>query len=244
MNPLHPTHPLHAMHPMNAMILAAGRGERLGPLTDRIPKPLVPVGDRPVIEHTLSGLARHGIRRVVINVWHLADKLMAHVGDGSAWRMSVTWSREQRLMNTGGGVRQALPLLGDAPFLAVNGDILWNADLSPLLAGFDAGRMDGLLGLVVNPPDGEGDFLCDPADGRLLRGRRQPGAWTYSGIQVLRPQALAVYPEEPFSLNRFYDDAIARGRLFGRVLEGNWADMGTPQRLESARRVWKSPAEN
>ncbi len=226
---------------MNAMILAAGRGERLGPLTDRTPKPLVPVAGRPVIEHTLLRLARHGVRRVVINVWHLADQLMAHIGDGAPWQLSVRWSREDRLMNTGGGVRMALPLLGEAPFLAVNGDILWDIDLNPFLATFDANAMDGLLGMVANPREGRGDFIRDDADGRLRRAGPEAGGRTYSGIQILRPQALSGYAEEPFSLNRFYDDAIARGRLFGFVLEGAWADMGTPQRLAAVRQEWKSP---
>ncbi|MBF0153034.1 MAG: nucleotidyltransferase family protein [Magnetococcales bacterium] len=223
---------------MKAVILAAGRGTRLRIYTDRMPKPLVPVCGRPVIEYTLLQLAALGIRQVVINAWHLADMLIAHIGDGSAWRLAVTWSREESLMETGGGLRLALPLLGDEPVLVINGDILWRLDLLPLLAGFDPARMDGLLALVDNPPDGEGDFSLAP-EGRLRRDRGGATALTYAGIQVIHPQALRPYPLEPFSLNRLYDDSMQAGRLFGLHLQGAWADIGTPERLARAERGWK-----
>ncbi|MBF0625982.1 MAG: nucleotidyltransferase family protein [Magnetococcales bacterium] len=223
---------------MKAMILAAGRGTRLKELGRHTPKPLITVGDRAVIEHTLAALADQGFREIVINAHHLAERLMERVGDGSRWGVRVTWSAEDVLMNTGGGIRQALPLLGHDPFLTVNGDILWETALTSLTAVFAPGVMDGLLGLVPNPPDGLGDFLL-AADGRLTRASPGlPGALTYSGIQVLRPGALSPYPVSPFPLNRFHDDVIAAGRLHGRLLPGRWADMGTPERLERARRDW------
>ncbi|MBF0285781.1 MAG: hypothetical protein HQL51_15130, partial [Magnetococcales bacterium] len=138
--------------------------------------------------------------------------------------------------------RMDLPLLGDAPFLAVNGDILWDFDPAALIQAFDPARMTALLLLVESPADAPGDFLL-AADGRLSRAPRvEPGdpakGWTYSGLQMLSPGALAHFPVEPFSLNRFYDDAIAAGTLFGIRLPGRWADVGTPERLEKARREW------
>ncbi|MBF0177668.1 MAG: nucleotidyltransferase family protein [Magnetococcales bacterium] len=222
---------------MKAMILAAGRGTRLRAYTDRMPKPLVPVQGRPVIDHTLHRLAAMGLRQVVINAWHLADLLMAHIGDGSAWGLQVTWSRETVLMETGGGLRQALPLLGEEPFLVINGDILWNLDLTPLLTAFAPASMDALLALVDNPLAEHGDFALTD-DGRLRRDRESPNALTYAGIQVCHPHALAPYPCEPFSLNRLFDDSMAKGRLYGLHLTGAWADIGTPERLAHAEKNW------
>ncbi|MBF0453872.1 MAG: nucleotidyltransferase family protein [Magnetococcales bacterium] len=223
---------------MNAMILAAGKGERLQPLTNHIPKPMVEVGEKSIIQHTLEGVAALGINRVVINAWHLADKLIRHVGTGGQWGVEVAWSREDRLLNTGGGVRNALAQLGEETTLLVNGDILWDLDLQPLLDGFDKGKMDGLLGLIANPPYKKSDFFCPAQGGELIRAHGKEGGYTYAGIMVFRPGALADYPLEPFSLNHFFDDAMASGRLFGQPLSGRWADMGTPQRLAQVQKEW------
>ncbi|MBF0341360.1 MAG: nucleotidyltransferase family protein [Magnetococcales bacterium] len=224
---------------MQAMILAAGYGKRLKPLTDTVPKPLVEMGNRPLLDHVLLRLAALGVERVVINVHHLADRIIAHVGDGSGFGVPVSWSKEEVLLETGGGVRQALELLGEVPFLAVNGDVAWDMDLDPLIAGFDPERMDGLLGLVPVNGEGCGDFVPDPATGRLRRAGRGDAGWIYSGLQMLHPRALRGYPVEPFSLNRFYDDAMTRGRLHGLPLSGFWADIGTPERLRTTREAWK-----
>ncbi|MBF0370103.1 MAG: nucleotidyltransferase family protein [Magnetococcales bacterium] len=226
---------------MKAMILAAGRGERLQPLTDHTPKPLVPVAGKAVIAHTLERLAVLGFRQVVINAHHLADKLMDQVGDGSTWGVEIIWSREEGLMNTGGGVRQALPLLGEEPFLAVNGDIMWDLDLRGLLDRFDPEKMDALLGLVANPFHHGGDFTLMDDQGTLKRTPGGAGSRTYSGVQIVHPKAVAAFPLEPFSLNRLYDQALGAGRLFGLALEGCWADMGAPDRLLEARRMWGEP---
>lgn len=254
---------------MNAMVLAAGRGERLRPLTDHTPKPLVIVQGQPVIVHTLLRLAQLGIAHVVINACYLADKLIDYVGDGAAWGVQVTWSREKACLDTGGGVVHALHHMGEAPFLVVNGDILWNMDLRPLLEAFDPQTMDALLGVVSNPVDSDGDFCCrtEACSSSHRQGRASPpyhhGAKknhhplatlslrrvadcsanekqksvTYSGIQVLSPQALGRYSEEPFSLNLFYDDALQAGRLRGLFLQGHWADMGTPERLKRVQKM-------
>ncbi|MBF0425747.1 MAG: nucleotidyltransferase family protein [Magnetococcales bacterium] len=228
---------------MKAMILAAGRGTRLKLYTDRMPKPLVPVRGRPVIEYTLEQIAALGMHEVVINVWHLAEMLIDHIGDGARWGLNVTWSREETLMETGGGVRFALPLLGDQPVLIINGDILWRLELTPLLTSFDPARMDALLALITPPAPGLGDFTLG-ADGRLTRDRGAAAALTYAGIQILQPQVLADYPPEPFSLNRLYDASIAAGRLFGMHLAGAWADIGTPERLAQAEMTWPHTGHN
>lgn len=221
---------------MKVMILAAGKGVRLRPLTDRLPKPMVPIAGRPVIDHTLERVAALRPELVVINVHHLAELLIRHVGDGSAWGLQVVWSREERLLDTGGGVRRALSWLGEEPVLVINGDVLWEGDLAGLINAFDPRRMDAQLGLVANPPDHQGDFL--PLwNSRLIRASGC-GAMTFSGIQVLQPDRLASFPDMPFSLNRLYDDGISRGRLFGMPLPGRWSDIGTPERLDAARKLW------
>lgn len=222
---------------MKAMVLAAGRGTRLAELTQSTPKPMVRVGTESVIGHTLRRLSRHGFQDVVVNAHHLADLLMTHVGDGTNWGVQVTWSVEEELLETGGGVCHALSLLGENPFLAVNGDILWDMDLQPLLHGFDPEIMDACLGLVANPIGFHGDFLLHD-DGRLQRGAGVAGSMTYCGIQVIHPAALAGFPVVPFSLNRLYDQSMARGRLFGMALSGSWLDMGTPERLALAEKIW------
>ncbi|MBF0128336.1 MAG: nucleotidyltransferase family protein [Magnetococcales bacterium] len=226
---------------MNAMILAAGLGKRLRPLTDTLPKPLVEMGERPLLEQTLLQLAALGVGRVVINVHHLAERILERIGDGRAFGLEVLWSREAQLMDTGGGVRMALPLLGDAPFLAVNGDVAWHMELKPLVDAFDPAVMDGLLGLVPVPEGvGGGDFVLEGGSGRLRRAGGDKRGLVYSGIQMLRPGALTDYPLIPFSLNRFYDDAIGADRLRGIPLTGFWADIGTLERLTAARQAWKN----
>ncbi|MBF0613061.1 MAG: nucleotidyltransferase family protein [Magnetococcales bacterium] len=222
---------------MKAMILAAGRGTRLAQLTQHTPKPLIQVAGEAVISHTLRRLAGYGFTQVVINAHHLAQQLMDQVGDGQNWGVEITWSLEENLLETGGGVCKALPFLGTEPFLVVNGDIMWDLDLQPLLQAFNSQTMDILLALVVNPPGFRGDFLLQP-DGRLSRGQGEVHSFTYGGIQIIQPTILAGEPVEPFSLNRIYDQAITTGRLHGVVLTGHWLDMGTPERLAMAEHIW------
>ncbi|MBF0097526.1 MAG: nucleotidyltransferase family protein [Magnetococcales bacterium] len=226
------------MMPPSAMILAAGRGERLRPRTDHTPKPLIAVQGRPVIVYTLLRLAKLGITRIVINAHHLADQLIEQIGDGQQWGVQVAWSREHECLDTGGGIVNALHLMDPQhPFLVVNGDILWNLALPPLLAAFDPQHMDGLLGLVTPMETGSGDFLCNPDSGQLQRAKGDPHALTYAGILMVNPGALRPYPNTPFSLNRFFDDALQQDRLRGLPLQGGWADMGTPQRLANCEKM-------
>jgi N-acetyl-alpha-D-muramate 1-phosphate uridylyltransferase len=223
---------------MNAMILAAGKGERLQPLTNYTPKPMVEVAGKSVIEHTISRLVNMGIEHIIVNTWHLADKLIDHVGNGSQWGAKVLFSNEDRILNTGGGVRNALDKLGDGPTVLVNGDILWNLDLQPLTSQFNANKMDAMLGLIPNPTYKKSDFFCDATGGLLKRAEGQDGGYTYSGIMVFSPQTLLEYPLQPFSLNRFFDDKMAQKRLYGLPLKGEWADMGTPARLAQVQKEW------
>jgi N-acetyl-alpha-D-muramate 1-phosphate uridylyltransferase len=223
---------------MNAMILAAGKGERLQPLTNHTPKPLVEVAGKSVVEHTILRLVKMGIEDVVVNSWHLADKLIAYVGNGSQWGAKVIFSNEDRLLNTGGGVRNALDKLGDGPTVLVNGDILWNFDLQPLIDKFNPAKMDAMLGLIPNPSYKKSDFFCHVDGGHLQRAEGEEGGYTYSGIMIFSPQTLLEYPLQPFSLNRFFDDKMAQSRLYGLPLEGEWADMGTPARLVEVQKEW------
>jgi MurNAc alpha-1-phosphate uridylyltransferase len=219
-----------------AMILAAGRGTRLAPLTDRIPKPLLEVGGRPLIEHHLARLADAGIRRVVINLHHLGAAIRERLGDGGRFGVEIAWSEETELLETAGGIRQALPLLGNGDFLVVNGDVLTDAPLDGLLAG--TGDALAHLVMVPSPPwRTHGDFDLAPlAPGRerarLVAGERR---LTYAGLGVYDPALVADAPPGPLPLRPLFDRAIEAGRLTGELHEGVWDDIGTPERLAAAR---------
>lgn len=217
---------------MRAMILAAGRGDRLKPLTDRIPKPLVEVAGKPLIEYHLENLANSGFQDVVINQGHLGKQLPEALGDGQRWGIRIHWSDEQpEALETGGGIFQALPLLGRAPFLVINGDI-WSAfPLSRLRAV----KCDWAhLVLVPNPghnPDG--DFCLQGGRIGNSGGRRS----TFSGICVYNPRLFQGCSAGKYSvvpiLRRAVDERLVTGELFS----GAWGDIGTPERLESVRRL-------
>ena len=208
------------------MILAAGRGERMRPLTDRIPKPLLPVGDRPLIQHHIESLAQAGFRELVINHAHLGDQIEYALGDGSRWGVQINYSPEPAgALETGGGIFQALPLLGDAPFVVVNGDIWTDYDFShPLLPENSLAH----LVLVDNPAHNpQGDFCL--ADGWVSDG---PGErLTFSGIGIYRPALFADCRPGAFPLAPLLKAAMAQGRVSGEYYRGRWVDVGTPERL-------------
>lgn len=210
---------------MRALIFAAGRGERMRPLTDTTPKPLLRVRGKPLIEHHLEALARAGVERVVINTSHLADRFPATLGDGSRWDLAIDYSYEGPTpLETGGGMRHALHLLGD-PFFVVNGDVFCDYDFARLPR-----TIDGLAHLVMvdNPPQhARGDFALR-ADGLLFEG--EP-ALTYSGIGVYRAALVADHPPGAFKLAPLLKTAIARGAISGERFRGAWSDVGTPERL-------------
>ncbi len=213
---------------MKAMLLAAGRGERLRPLTDRIPKALVQIGGKPLIAWHLERLAASGCREAVINVSHLAQQIVDYVGDGQSFGLRVAYSREAEPLETAGGIAQALPLLGTAAFLLVNADIYCEADFRPLLSA-DLGTMLAHLMLIPNPPHrAQGDFSLRA---RLVGNEGAP-RYTYSGLAVISPQLLAtVRRGEKAPLAPLLRSAADEHRLSGEVFGGLWQDVGTAERL-------------
>jgi N-acetyl-alpha-D-muramate 1-phosphate uridylyltransferase len=211
---------------MKAMILAAGLGKRMRPLTDRCPKPLLPVGGRPLIVHHLGRLRAAGITEVVINVSYRAEQILAALGDGADLGVRIAWSREETPLETGGGIRQALPLLGKAPFLLINGDV-W-CDLDPTRLVLGAGDL-ARLALVDNPDHHPaGDFHLD-ADGRV-HAEGEPRL-TFAGISLLDPALVAAERPGAFALAPLLRRAMAEGRVGGHHHRGEWVDVGTPERL-------------
>lgn len=208
------------------MILAAGRGKRLRPITDSLPKPLVSPGGMTLLERHLVRLADAGVERVVINLGWQGQKIVDQIGSGSQFGLSVSYSPEyDNVLETGGGIRRALPMLGDQPFWVLNGDIFCDIALPQL-------EMDdetlGHLILVATPDYKQrGDF--DLVDGRVREGNAP--AYTFSGIACYRPEFLRDQPEERFSLAPLLFEAADRGQLTGEVYEGAWTDVGTPGRL-------------
>lgn len=227
--------------PKSAIILAAGYGKRMLPLTERIPKPLLVIEGQPVLGRSIDHLLAAGVERVVVNAAHLKEKIIEFVGTLDDGRVSV--SVEEEPLETGGGVVRALPSLGDEPFFVVNGDSVWADGMkSPLLRlaeSWDAARMDVLLMLMplagVSNFTGLGDFTMDQ-DGRLER-RQENGVapYAYMGLSIINPATLRDAPEGAFSLNWLYDRAMESERLFGIPHDGLWYHISTPEDLEHAR---------
>lgn len=215
---------------MKAMILAAGKGERLRPLTLHTPKPLVKVAGVPLIEHHLRALAAAGFSEVVINHAWLGHKIEAYLGDGAQLGLSICYSAEGEPLETGGGIHKALPLLGDEPFVVINGDIWTDYPLAQLpryLSG------DAHLVLVDNPEHNpQGDFAL--AQGQVLDQR--PGL-TFSGISVLSPALFANCQGGAFKLAPLLRQAMAVGRVSGEHYRGHWIDVGTHERLAQVERL-------
>ncbi len=213
------------------MILAAGRGERMRPLTDTVPKPLLKVRGRQIIEWTIERLARGGIVELVVNHSHLGALVEAALGDGSRLGVSIRYSAEVEALETAGGIANALPLLGSGPFIAVNGDILCDFDFATL-RGRELGDDLAHLLLVPNPPHRpQGDFPV--RDGRVQDG--DGPRWTFAGIGLYRPELFAsIRPGEKAKLAPLLHEATARGLVGGEIHGGAWLDVGTPERLEAA----------
>ncbi|MDX1626556.1 MAG: nucleotidyltransferase family protein [Wenzhouxiangellaceae bacterium] len=216
---------------MRAMILAAGRGERLRPLTDRTPKPLIEVAGRPLVVHHLEALARAGIHDIVINVSWLAERIESALGDGTDLGVRIRYSREpEPPLETAGGIVHALPLLGSAPFLVVNGDVWTDVDLGRVART----RLDGLAHLVlVDNPDHhpQGDFGI--RDGRLALDAEPH--WTFSGIGLYRPELFAGLAPGVRPLRPVLENAARSGGITAEHHTGAWTDVGTPERLEAVR---------
>ncbi|MBI2239973.1 MAG: nucleotidyltransferase family protein [Magnetospirillum gryphiswaldense] len=222
--------------PTHGMVLAAGLGLRMRPITETLPKPLIKVGGRTMLDRALDHLDKAGVAHKVVNTHWLGEKIADHL----AGRTDITLSPEDVLLETGGGVARALPLLGVDPFYVVNSDIIWTdggADtaLSRLAQAWDDDHMDGLLLMQRTATalgyDGDGDFFLS-ADGiPTRRGARQVAPLLFSGVQILSPRLFADAPSGKFSLNVLYDQALEAGRLFGLVHDGGWYHVGTPQAL-------------
>lgn len=227
--------------PGHAMILAAGLGLRMRPLTLTLPKPLISVAGRCMLDRVLDHLDQVGVAEKVVNAHWLGEAIHRHL----AARPGIAISDEAVLLETGGGVAKALPLLGDRAFYVCNADIVWQNGPEPALtrlaAAWDDQRMDALLLLQPTATafgyEGSGDFLLD-TDGRA---RRRPAdrvsPLLFAGVQILHPRLLAGCAVEPFSLNRLYDRAAAAGRLYGLVHDGAWYHIGTPEALVEAEKV-------
>jgi MurNAc alpha-1-phosphate uridylyltransferase len=226
--------------PATAMIMAAGLGKRMRPLTATRPKPLVEVGGKALLDHVLEKLVTAGVRKVVVNVHYLPEALEAHLGS-QAQGLEVAISDERDLlMETGGGMVKAAPLIDSDPFLALNSDNLWvdgPADTLKLLASqWDSDRMDALLLLVPQSGalnhGGMGDFHMD-REGRIRRKERgRVAPFVFTGIQIVSKRLLRNAPEGPFSTNILWDRAIEEGRCFGAVHQGLWFDVGTPAAIK------------
>jgi len=229
-----------AVLPEAAIVLSAGLGKRMRPLTATKPKPLIEVGGKALLDHVLERLHAAGVRKVVVNVHYLADALEAHLAT-RAHGLEVVISDERKLlMETGGGLVKAEPLIDCDPFLALNSDNLWidgPADTIRLLASqWDGARMDALLLLVPQARAlnhrGIGDFHMDRA-GRIRRRERSHVApFVFTGIQIVAKHLLRDAPDGPFSTNILWDRAIEEGRAFGAVHQGLWFDVGTPQSIQ------------
>lgn len=229
--------------PEAAMVLAGGYGKRMLPLTRDIPKPMVVLKGRPLIDHVLDRIATAGVQRAVVNVHYCADKLEAHVNKREHPQIVISDER-QELLDTGGGVAKALPLLGNEPFLIHNSDSVWiegvGSNLERLFATWNPDTMDSLLLLASGATslgyEGSGDFGMDK-DGRLSRrGERQMVPFVFTGVSIAHPRIFEGAPKGPFSMNRLWDKAIDTGRLFGIRLDGLWMHVGTPEALVEAER--------
>jgi MurNAc alpha-1-phosphate uridylyltransferase len=206
-----------------AMILAAGRGERMRPLTDAMPKPLIPVGGMPMLEHTLARLKTQGVVNIVVNV-------------------------EDRLLDTGGSVKNALPLLGNGPFFVLNGDSLWRdgpqePTLERMEGRWGADRMDALLLLhplhkvIGREAKDRGDYFIEPRGRLRHRGQAPLSPYVFASVSLCHPRLFRDSPDGPFSLLQLWHRAEAEGRLHGMIHDGDWFHIGTPQALAAAERV-------
>ncbi|MGE5504015.1 MAG: nucleotidyltransferase family protein [Actinomycetota bacterium] len=227
----------------HAMVLAAGLGLRMRPITLSTPKPMVTVAGRTMLDRALDHLAAAGVAEVVVNTHWLAERIRAHL----AGRPGIMLSHEDELLETGGGVAKALPLLGARPFYVVNSDIVWTDGAHPALdrlaEAWDGDRMDALLLLQPTATavgyEGKGDFFLDPNG--VPRRRREPqvAPYLFAGVQILHPRLFEGAPSGKFSLNVLYDRALEDGRLFGLVHDGRWFHVGTPDALPEVEALLK-----
>jgi MurNAc alpha-1-phosphate uridylyltransferase len=231
--------------PTKAMVLAAGLGLRMRPLTEKMPKPLVSVAGQPLLDHVLDKLGQAAVTEAVVNVHYLPDQIIDHVAARKRPRVIISDERDQ-VLGTGGGVVKALPLLGDAPFFHVNSDTLWidgvRSNLEQLAENFDPTRMDILLLMAPTASSigysGRGDYSMLP-DGTLhARRENQVVPFVYAGAAIISPSIFTEAPKGEFSLTKMFDRAEERGRLFGLRLDGLWMHVGTPDAVHAAEEAY------
>lgn len=221
---------------MKAMILAAGLGNRMRPLTDHTPKPLLCAANKSLIEYHLENLQRAGIQEVIINLAYLGEKIRAYLGSGERWNLHIHYSQEPEPLETGGAILQALELLGEESFLLINGDVWCDLEFSALVTKEVPAYKLGHLLLVPNPAfHPQGDFALGDS-GILLEDpqKSHPQRFTFAGISLLKPALVSSYPNkrEKFPLVETFRHAIAQQQLSGQVHRGHWSDVGTPERLQ------------
>ena len=226
--------------PETAMVMAAGLGKRMRPLTATRPKPLIEVAGKRLIDHCLERLRAAGVKRAIVNVHYLADALEAHLRTHAKDIEIVISDERERLLETGGGLVRALPLVDSDPFLVVNSDNLWIDgpvdSLRLLAANWDDARMDALLLLVplarANCHSGQGDFHMSPTGALRRKKRGTVAPFVFTGVQMVSKRLFAGdLPDGPFSTNLLWDRAMAEGRCFGVVHQGLWFDVGTPENV-------------
>lgn len=237
------------VRPTKAMVLAAGFGTRMRPLTDRMPKPLVPVAGRALLDHVLDKLAEAGVADAVVNVHYLPDQIINHTATRTTPHITISDERDA-VLGTGGGVVKALPHLGDAPFYHLNADTLWidgaQPNLMRLADTFDPARMDILLLMAPTAGSigysGSGDYAMLP-DGALRRRKeREVVPFVYAGVAILSPTIFAGAPTGEFALTKLFDRAGEEGRLFGLRLDGLWMHVGTPDAVQAAEQAFLASA--
>ncbi len=223
------------------MVLAAGLGKRMLPITAKLPKPLVRIAGKTLLDFTLDRLKEAGIANVVVNVHHFADLVEEHLKFRRGPPIVVSDERDA-LLETGGGLKKALPLLGDAPFLTLNSDSLWiegpRPNLVRLMEAWDPERMDVLMLLALGATsvgyEGRGDFAMDVHGALRRRRENEIVPFVYAGVAIVKPELLRDTPEGPFSANLLYDRAIEAGRLYGVRLDGQWLHVGEPAAIAQA----------
>ena len=229
------------VHPTKAMVLAAGLGVRMRPLTDKMPKPLVRVAGQPLLDHVLDKLGSAGVTEAVVNVHYLPDQIIEHTRLRKKPRVIISDERNE-VLGTGGAVVKALPLLGNAPFFHVNADTMWidgvRSNLSRLAEAFDPARMDILLLMAPTTNSigysGRGDYSMLPNGALRKRRELQVVPFVYAGAAIMSPSLFADAPKGEFSLTKMFDRANEQERLFGLRLDGVWMHVGTPDAIQAA----------
>jgi MurNAc alpha-1-phosphate uridylyltransferase len=226
--------------PRTAMVLAAGLGKRMRPLTDTKPKPLMEIAGKTLLDRGLDALALAGVEQAVVNVHYLGGQIVAHTAGRSSPAVTISDETDQ-LLDSAGGIVRALPLLGGDPFFVLNADTFWIdgdlANLQRLALAWDGARMDILLMLArledATGHSGTTDFLLD-GEGRLSRAKGAPHGLIYAGAAIVHPSIFEGASAQPHSLNAYFDRAIAAGRLFGMAMQGHWITVGTPDAVAEA----------